>query len=71
MVNWWRNALLKLRYPTVFCELYCTHLDTVLTNGKELILDVVKIITNAKKQYVEFSSIIEPILTKRKKNRNL
>jgi hypothetical protein len=46
MANLWRNTLLKLHYPTVLRTVFCSYLGTILTNGKELIPDILKIITN-------------------------
>jgi hypothetical protein len=54
IVNWWRNALLMLHYPTVIYTVFCSYLGTVPTNRKELIPDIAKRIANANKAYYAF-----------------
>jgi hypothetical protein len=47
MANWWRNALLILRYPMVICADFCSYLGVFLSDRNELIPHIVKRIPNA------------------------
>ena len=56
MANWLRNYLLIQHSPMVIFTDFCSYLSTVVTNGNELIPDIVKDLQMHKAHIIQFSS---------------